>query len=445
MAFYSDKQTVGDLAVLKDLRDPDNTVLRLLDKTATIGGKEALITLLSTPLNDLTLIRERQQTIRFLQEMDTDLELDATDMDFIEFYLNQNFLRSNSRIRRNEIALAYKLFPSRESYVVDRGGNLLLSVLYKLYVFTKLIDETATTPVLQKWVTRVAGILEQPVFIRFRTIRAKKRKTWMHLPYFDYHLRGSAKRSVKELIAVIYEIDCYQSIAKETAARRFCFPEFRDEDSPRIDISGLYHPFLPHAVKNDVRLGNESNLLFLTGSNMSGKTTLLKAIGTAVYLAHLGLPVPADHMVTAVFNGLMTTIQVTDSLQAGISFFYQEVLRMKEAAAKLGEIDRILVIFDELFKGTNVMDAHDASLAVIESFCNVKNSLFVVSTHLVEIADDLTPYPVNYRCFKNQETDGKLRYSYMLSAGISHERSGMYLLEQENVLGLLKKAHHNMI
>ncbi len=442
MAFYLDKQTEGDLAVLKDLRDPDNTLLHLLDKTATLGGKDALITLLSTPLNDLELIRERQQTIRCLQEMDVSLEPDAMDMDFIEFYLNQNFLRSNSRIRRNEIALSYKLFPSRESYIVNRGVDLLLSVLHKLYVFTKLFDETAATPTLQKLAARVAGILEQPVFIRFRKIRAKKRKTWAHVPYFDYHLRGNAKRSVKELMTIIYEIDCYQSIAKETAARRFCFPEFTEDDVPRIDLSGLYHPFLPDAVKNDVHLGNESNLLFLTGSNMSGKTTLLKAIGIAVYLAHLGLPVPANHMVTSVLNGLMTTIQVTDSLQAGISFFYQEVLRVKEVALKLGETDRILVIFDELFKGTNVMDAHDASLAVIENFCNVKGSLFVTSTHLVEIAGELTNYPINYRCFKNSKTDGKLRYSYLLSAGISHERSGMHLLEQENVLGLLKKASH---
>ena len=178
MAFYLDKQTEGDLAVLKDLRDPDNTLLRLLDKTATLGGKDALITLLSTPLNDLELIRERQQTIRCLQEMDVSLEPDAMDMDFIEFYLNQNFLRSNSRIRRNEFALAYKLFPSRESYIVNRGVDLLLSVLHKLYVFTKSFDETAATPTLQKLAARVAGILEQPVFIRFRKIRAKKRKTW---------------------------------------------------------------------------------------------------------------------------------------------------------------------------------------------------------------------------------------------------------------------------
>lgn len=440
MAFYVDKQTYGDLAVLKDLRDPDNTVLGLLDKTSTIGGKEALITLLTTPFNDLSLIRERQQTIRCLQQMQTKLELDALELDFIEFYLNQNFLKSGSRIRRNEMALAYKLFPSRESYIVQRGVTLLLSVLDRLCVFTREMNDALPSDTLRKLADQVAEIVELPVFTRFRNIRQKKKKTWPHLPYFDYHLRGKAKRSVKELMSVIYQIDCYQSVANETAGHRFCFPEFTEDALPRIDISGLRHPFLPEAVKNNIRLGGESNLLFLTGSNMSGKTTLLKAFGIAVYLAHLGLPVPADRMVTSVLDGLMTTIQVTDSLKSGVSFFYQEVLRVKEVATALASAGRILVIFDELFKGTNVRDAHDASLAVIDGFCQVKNSLFVVSTHLIEVADHLHRYPVSYQCFKNLKSDGWHQYNYLLSAGISHERSGMYLLEQENVLALIRKA-----
>ena len=98
---------------------------------------------------------------------------------------------------------------------------------------------------------------------------------------------------------------------------------------------------------------------------MAGKSTFLKALGVAIYISHLGFPVPAEKMSTTIYNGIITTINLSDNMNRGYSHFYSEVRRVKEVANKLKEKNRLLVIFDELFRGTNVKDAFDASLLII--------------------------------------------------------------------------------
>ncbi|ULT41595.1 hypothetical protein KRR40_44525 [Niabella defluvii] len=98
---------------------------------------------------------------------------------------------------------------------------------------------------------------------------------------------------------------------------------------------GLYHPSLKNPVGNDVSMDASQNLIFLTGANMAGKSTFLRSLSTALYIAHMGFPVAAKAMEFSVLDGIYTTINLPDNLGIGASHFYVEVLRVKKMAQEL--------------------------------------------------------------------------------------------------------------
>jgi len=172
---------------------------------------------------------------------------------------------------------------------------------------------------------------------------------------------------------------------------------------------------------------------------MAGKSTFLKAFGVAVFLAHLGFPVPAVSMRTGVFNGLFSTINIADDLNKGYSHFYSEVLRVKTVAEKINRTGNMVVIFDELFRGTNVKDAHDATLAIISAFAKVQGSVFLVSSHIMEVTEQLhTVGNIRFGYF-HTVIDGKTPvYSYCLREGVTEERLGMLIIENEKIIEIIE-------
>ena len=169
----------------------------------------------------------------------------------------------------------------------------------------------------------------------------------------------------------------------------FVLPEI-EEGPLRVYGEGLVHPFLTKPVANSIELDQEHRLLFLTGPNMAGKTTYIRTFATVLYFAHLGMGVPAAsfHFVPA--QRLFSLISLTDDLSSGISYFRAEVLRVKAIAQAVADGHRVVAIMDEPFKGTNVKDAFDASLAILERFSHREECLFVFSSHLIELSDHLT-------------------------------------------------------
>jgi DNA mismatch repair ATPase MutS len=182
------------------------------------------------------------------------------------------------------------------------------------------------------------------------------------------------------------------------------------------------------------------NFVFLTGANMAGKSTLIKSVGAAVFLAHIGLGVPAKNMRLTVFDGLLSNINVADNISKGESYFFNEVQRIKNTIYKINNGKKWLVLIDELFKGTNVQDAMKCSLAVIKGLIKIKNSLFILSTHLYEIGDELKTFPnISFKYFETTVTDDQLAFSYQLKEGISNDRIGYVILKRERVVEMLEK------
>ena len=115
-----------------------------------------------------------------------------------------------------------------------------------------------------------------------------------------------------QLIEFIYQLDVYLAVSKVGRERGFTYARALDRSSNTLSVIDLFHPSLHNAVGNSFALNGEMNALFLTGANMAGKSTLMKAFGIAVYLAHMGFPVAASAMEFSVKDGLYTSINVQD-------------------------------------------------------------------------------------------------------------------------------------
>jgi DNA mismatch repair ATPase MutS len=150
--------------------------------------------------------------------------------------------------------------------------------------------------------------------------------------------------------------------------------------------------------------------------------------------------VPAANMRLTLFDGLLSNINVTDNIAKGESFFFNEVQRIKNTIEKINNGKKWLVLIDELFKGTNVQDAMKCSLTVIKGFIKIKNSLFILSTHLYEIGDELKNFPnITFRFFETSVHNDQLQFSYQLKEGISNDRIGYVILKREKVVEMLEK------
>ncbi|MGN6509822.1 MAG: MutS-related protein, partial [Chitinophaga sp.] len=170
----------------------------------------------------------------------------------------------------------------------------------------------------------------------------------------------------------------------------------------------------------------------------AGKTTFIRAVGIAVFLAHLGMGVPAQQMKLSFFHGILSNIDVKDNIFKGESYFYNEVQRIKNTIIKISDEKNWLILIDEMFKGTNVEDAKNCSLAVIRGLLNNHRCLYILSTHLYEIAEELQGEDqIIFKYFQSEVIDDNLHFTYGLKDGIAKEKIGYLILRKEKVIELL--------
>jgi len=256
----------------------------------------------------------------------------------------------------------------------------------------------------------------------------------------DQIFRQEGKDVILRILQLVYELDALVSLADATIHYKFTMPEIL-QGPVRIEAEGLTHPFLEEAVPNSVDLSQEQRVLFLTGPNMAGKTTYLRAVATALYLGHLGMGVPAQKFGFVPVERLYSSISLNDDIHAGISYFRAEALRVRAVAESIAEGRTVVAVMDEPFKGTNVKDALDASLAVLKRFATKEGCLFLFSSHLIELDDQLDESRQIARSHFEAQVDGsKLSFDYKLRDGISDQRLGVRVLDEEGVFALLDKG-----
>ena len=237
--------------------------------------------------------------------------------------------------------------------------------------------------------------------------------------------------AVGRWLAAIADLEALASLAAYAVENPHDpFPDVHPPGDPLLDATALAHPLLPadHGVRNDVRLGGPARLLTVSGSNMSGKSTLLRAVGTNVALALAGGPVRAKRLsLTPVALG--ATLRIQDSLQDGKSRFFAEVTRVKAVLARAATAPPVLFLFDELFAGTNSADRLVGAEGVLRHLLDA-GAVGLVTTHdlaLTELTTGLGDRAHNVH-FEDQWTAGQMTFDYRLQPGVVPHGNGLALM-----------------
>jgi DNA mismatch repair ATPase MutS len=209
------------------------------------------------------------------------------------------------------------------------------------------------------------------------------------------------------------------------------FPELSPASEPtRIEAEGLGHPLLPEdrAVRNDLSLGAENRLMMISGSNMSGKSTWLRAIGVNIVLASAGAPVRARKFrMTPLRIG--ASIRTTDSLQEGVSRFYAEIQRLGDIVKLAGNGMPLVFLLDEILSGTNSHDRRIGASCVALSLVR-RGAIGLMTTHdlaLTGIVNEIEPPGQNFH-FEDQLEKGRMSFDYRLRPGVVEKSNALELM-----------------
>lgn len=432
MNFTIDKQTQEDLNLLGKFKK--NSMINLFNQTHTHKGELLLERMFLLPLTDPDEINKRSCIINYFQRVNTEFPIsNALYSDVIAYVESSSGSRFSTVFGTIGKKVSFLAIGDNAYETVSKGIIALIKMLGIVDEFVKKID-LQDSPYkdqldeIKKLLLdeKISDILKKP---------EQKHISFFRMLYYDNLFRYMYRRQLDHLIQIISEIDVYISVSDVARSKKLSYARALAKEQHSTLIEGLFHPSLTSPVSNSVSIDRNKNVIFLTGANMAGKSTFMKSYGIAVYLAHMGFPVPATKMVFSVLEGMYTSINLPDDLSLGYSHFYAEVLRVKQAAKEVGKSKDMLVIFDELFKGTNVKDAFDATVAVTQAFGKWDNCQFIISTHIVEAGDALRDNDnMRFLYLPTKLDNNRPVYTYKLEPGISGDRHGMMIINNERIV-----------
>ena len=211
----------------------------------------------------------------------------------------------------------------------------------------------------------------------------------------------------------------------------FCFPK----PGEQYQAKALGHPLLNATARvcNDLSVKN-GQFVIITGSNMSGKSTFLRTVGVNIVLAQIGAPVCADEFTfspAALFSGM----RANDSLDENASYFYAELKRLRFIVEALEKKEPMLVLLDEILRGTNSLDKQKGSLAFVRKLVNL-GATGMMATHdlvLGTLAEE-TPDKVLNHCFEVETTEQGLEFDYKLRNGVCENLNAVYLMKAMGIM-----------
>ncbi len=436
----NDKTTLKDISIFAS--DADVSVFTLLDHTVTHVGRSVLKKHIQNPPDNLEQLLKTQEVIK---------------------YWTSHSEQWPKVISNGTIVMLEKFFETADNVSTPPTGlNLILgSTLQKVfnrneYHFTQfslshisdfvkgckaLIElKGGNLPqLLKSHLDYMEDDLSHPLVDEL--LKINKDTPYKTLITLGYKVRRELKNPIERLVGYYAKLDAWHSLALATHSNQWSFPTVLPMQPAVYQAKGLYHPLLKKATPYDIDFKEGKNLLLLTGANMSGKTTFMRALGVTALLAHLGAGVPAKELTISFLKGIITNMHVEDNILKGESYFLAEVMRMKNTASRLLQEEPHLVLMDELFKGTNVHDAYECTKAVVEGLAHRKHHIMVLSTHLYEVAQYFKDSPDMFFSYftTDMKEDGSYDFKYQLKAGISNDRIGYRILQQEGVIDMLKK------
>lgn len=244
--------------------------------------------------------------------------------------------------------------------------------------------------------------------------------------------KESGKR-LKLWLKVLAEAEALSSLANV----RFDNPEWAMpiiDNQNGLSAKKMGHPLLTQKrVCNDFEMNQTSTITLITGSNMSGKSTFLRTVGSNLVLSYIGVPVCAEQFRCSRMN-LWTCMRVSDNLEQSISSFYAEILRIKQIVEAAKTDKPVFFLLDEIFKGTNSHDRHFGAKALIKQL-QKDGALGLISTHDLELGElekESNGQMRNYH-FREYYQNQEIRFDYTLRKGISTTRNALYLIKMAGI------------
>ena len=323
---------------------------------------------------------------------------------------------------------------SAEIQVVREGLELLAGRRFASTKLRRLAEQAAGAPAALRQLERLLMVL------------GERNKDWFYLPFLVLMAgtqlsmaierwraaHGPALRGWLDAWAEFEALNSLACYAYENPSH--AFPQLSDAGA-HLQARGLGHPLLPYdaCVPNDVALDAQSRFYIVSGSNMSGKSTLLRAIGLNAVLAQAGAPVRAESLRLSRFS-VVASFSPAESLRNGTSRFLAEVDRLKQAILLAAAETPVLFLVDEIFSGTNSSDRRVASEAVIRTLV-ARGAMGAISTHdlaLAEIARRADLGGVNMH-MGSREGGGPLDFDYRLKAGVTTEANALAIARMAGV------------
>ena len=434
-----DITTLNDLSIFSN--EEELSVFHRLDFARTIGGRSWLKYYINTPLSNIKQVHERQQ---LLQRMITALDKWPLGINNGTIMVLEKYFESSVETipasPHSFAAFFYKIVNGPDYSLVEYTVVHFSEFIKGMHAIKELLWAEENPPELNVILERIEILMRRPALQKLLKTGSGKKLSRADVLSVGHFLRYDFKSQCNDLIELYSRLDAFYSLATACRNYDFSFPELIESVRPKLSAIQLYHPLLQTPVAYNIALTEQENFLFLTGANMAGKSTFIKAVGVAVYLAHIGMAVPAKKMELSYFDGLLSNIQVVDNIVKGESYFFNEVQRIHKTLEKITDGKKWLILIDELFKGTNVQDAMKCSTVVIEGLRKMQNTLFILSTHLYEIGEGLKQYSnIQFRYFETEVKDDQLLFSYQLKEGISNDRLGYLILKKEGVVDMLQK------
>lgn len=438
----NDKITLKDLSVFSS--DEGSSIFGLLSNTTTQAGKDMLRRHIQKPPATYEQLQQMQDVIKYFStHMDKwpSVITNGTLVMLEKFFDAADAMSSQPA----GFSLVFgqffqKYFNKGEYFFTQFSLSHLSDFLKGCMELVKLLSEKELPEMLRRHLESMQQELQHR--LTDELVQIDKHTPFRELAKLSYKARREMKSPTFRLIDAYAKLDAWQAMANAGSKHGWVFPQLLSQTQSVLEATDFYHPLLQQPVPYTIALSGKKNFLLLTGANMSGKTTFMRALGVGALLAHLGMAVPAKAMQVSFLEGVITNMHVEDNIIRGESYFFAEVQRMKLTAQQLQNEGSRLVLMDELFKGTNVHDAYECTRAVINGLLNHPHHLMILSTHLYEVAQHFSNNEsIRFAYFETEMREGEqFHFTYRLKEGISNDRIGYRILQQQGVLSLLDKS-----
>ena len=478
---FNDKGNEYNNNLLSDLNIVgDNSLFQYLSICNTMGGRDKLINKLSDNKCDNNELIKRQDVIKDLTKMiDFDISFQVSMFDFRNKKINleEGINVLNKRVGNKKVDLFIGLLFSLISLILLFLGylkiislnyfygmfifNFLINYIYS-YMYNKEFNDISFVSLLYgnlsntfdliinnnynslelnkiyKDVKDSYGMVKKIQFIdNLNNLKNNILSSFIFnglfcvyiiVLYLYSYYQTSNIYSLKKGIYDIEELEAYISLAGiGIVNNNVCMPVMNDDVG--ISFSNMKHPLIDNnrCVGNDYKGINGVNII--TGSNMGGKTTFIRTIGINLILMYAGTFVCADSFSSSYFK-IYTSISVGDDISKGISTFYNELLRIKEAIDN--DKDNRIILVDEIFKGTNYNDRIYGAKEVIKKFNDNRTILFV-TTHDFELCD-IKGKNINNYYVKEFYEDDNIKFDYKIREGKCTSTNAKYLMKKLKII-----------